>query len=106
MKDKIIAMVKRPGMGNTWEKVEVDNQLNALQQLVGGYLETITIRDDIVLLFDEEGVIKALEPNMYVRGHWIRGPIVAVGVDGEEFDDCPAQTPWKMRVAISLANGL
>lgn len=101
--EKITVMIKEPGE-SAWEKREVDNKLRTFQGLVGGYIETVHVRDDLVLIVNEEGVLEGLEPNMYVRGFWLRGTIVAVGVDGENFADCPEQTSWKMRIAIGLAN--
>lgn len=99
---KINAMVKMPG--ESWARHEIDNTLEALQGIVGGYIETLTLREGLVLIVNEEGVLHELEPNMYVRGHWLRGPIIAVGVCGDEFADCPMDTSWKMRVAIALEN--
>ncbi len=101
--EKIFVMIKEPGE-STWERREVDNTLRTFQGLVGGYIETVTIRDDLILIVNEEGVLEDLEPNLYVRGFWLRGTIVAVGVKGEDFASCPETTSWKMRIAVSLAN--
>lgn len=100
--DKIRVMIKEPG--ETWERREVDNTLRTFVGLVGGHIETIPVQDDLLLIVNNVAVLRELEPNLYVRGHWLRGTVVAVGVDGENFGDCPAQSPWKMRIAISLAN--
>ena len=102
MAEKIRVMIKEPG--ESWELREVDNTLKYLQMLVGGYIETVTVRDDLVLIVNEEGVLQELEPNMYVCGHWLRGTIVAVGVQGEGFADCPISKPWLMRMAIGIEN--
>lgn len=99
---KIKAMIKNPGEG--WEAREIDNNLKAMQDIVGGYIETVNVRDDLVLIVNEEGVLHELESNLYVRGCWIRGTVIAVGVDGENFADCPLQRPWEMRIAIGIAN--
>lgn len=102
MAGKIRAMIKEPGEG--WELREIDNTLKCLQMLVDGYIETVTVRDDLVLIVNEEGVLQELEPNMYACGHWLRGTIVAVGVQGEDFADCPISKPWMMRMAIGIEN--
>lgn len=102
MAEKITVMIKEPG--ENWERQEIDNTLKTFQGLVGGYIETINVRDDLVLIVNEEGVLQQLDPNMYIRGYWLRGTIVAVGVDGEEFASCPLTRPWEMRMAIGIAN--
>ena len=102
MAEKITVMIKEPG--ENWERREIDNTLKALQGLVGGYIETVIVQDDLVLIVNEEGVLQELEPNLYIRGYWLRGTIVAVGVDGENFADCPIERPWLMRIAVGIAN--
>lgn len=102
MADKITVMIKEPG--ENWERREIDNTLKTLQGLVGGRIETVNVQDDLLLIVNEEGVLQDLEPNLYIRGYWLRGTIVAVGVKGEDFADCPIQTPWLMRIAVGIAN--
>ena len=102
MAEKITVMIKEPG--ENWERREIGNTLKALQGLVGGYIETVIVQDDLVLIVNEEGVLQELEPNLYIRGYWLRGTIVAVGVDGENFADCPIERPWLMRIAVGIAN--
>ena len=99
---KIKAMIKNPG--ESWEAHEIDNTLKAMQAIVGGYIEVVNVRDDLVLIVNEEGILHEMESNLYVRGCWIRGTVIAVGVDGENFTDCPLQRPWEMRIAIGIAN--
>ena len=43
-------IVKRPN--EKLEAIEVGNELEKLQQLVGGYIETIPYRDNIIILLD------------------------------------------------------
>ena len=102
MADKIDVMVKEPG--ENWERREIDNNLKTFQGLVGGHIEVVNVRDDLLMIVNEEGVLQGLESNLYIRGYWLRGTIVAVGVDGEDFKDCPIQTPWLMRIAIGIEN--
>ena len=102
VKEKITVMIKEPG--ENWERREIDNNLRTFQGLVGGYIETMTVREDLLLIVNEEGVLQQLDPNIYMRGYWLRGTIVAVGVDGEDFADCPIHNAWQMRMALSIAN--
>jgi len=97
MAEKIFAMIKEPG--ENWERREIDNNLKTFQGLVGGYIEVVNVRDDLLLIVNEEGVLQDLESNIYMRG-----TIVAVGVKGEDFADCPLHRPWEMRIAIGIAN--
>lgn len=46
------AIRKKPGAQP--EIIEVDNTLAALQQEVGGYIETVSIADDVVIICNEE----------------------------------------------------
>lgn len=91
------AVYKEPGKAA--EIKEIPNDLHTLQELVGGYIEAITIpagndaavlnAKDIVIICDEEGKIKeGVKPNFYCfyAGDEIYGPVVVVGANGENFD--------------------
>ena len=69
----------------------VPNELGVLQQLVDGYIETLTWTDRAVWIFNEEGRIRNMEPNCYSprAGEIIYGPLIVAGVDGDEFTDIP-----------------
>lgn len=73
-----------------WEETEVENELEALQALVGGYIEAITLSRNLVLLCDEEGRIKGLPYNTRILGEELVGPLVVCGTDEEEFTDAPS----------------
>lgn len=89
--DMINVMLKKPGA--PWAPAKVENRLESLQQLVGGYIEVLmTHRPDVALIVDEEGKLKGKAPNFPYIGDVIVGPALLVGVDGEEFEDCPVTT--------------
>ena len=88
MEERISVIVKQPGRDP--ERVELDNTLEALQKAVGGFIETVTINDKVVVICDEEGRLKDLEPNCNVFGHSFAGPIIFAGVGGEEFASLPS----------------
>ena len=93
---KIKAIVKRPGelYGRvTW----VSNTLESLQRQVQGYIETVTFPDlRIVIICNEEGVIKELPVNCSVHGELFFGNIVVLGVQGDEFASVPISfQKWK-----------
>ena len=83
---------------------DIPNDLKALQKIVGGYIKTVTFNiffftesDDVglqrvpefVIICDEEGLIKRKPENCTVLNTSFVGTIIAVGVDGDEFTDCP-----------------
>lgn len=64
---------------------DMPNTLKALQEAVGGYIETVTVAEDLCLLCNEEGRILGLEPNCTILGVDFVGPVLAVGVRGDDF---------------------
>ena len=68
---------------------EIPNTLEALQEAVGGYIETVTIDTDACIVCNEEGRLLGLPYNRNVLGIPFYGPILIVGTDGEEFCDIP-----------------
>lgn len=83
---------KRPGCLPEW--VQVENTLEALQQEVGGYIETVTFARDACIICNEEGRLLGLPYNGTFVGVSFVGTILVVGVDGEEFSDLPAAS-WE-----------
>lgn len=90
--NKITAIIKRPG--EDAELATIENELHQLQELVGGYIECVTIEPGLIAVVDEEGIINSKPFNMKLGVHQLFGTIVFVGVDGEEFTNCPT-TVWK-----------
>lgn len=64
-------------------EIEIDNTLAAFQKAVGGYIETVTVTEDLVFIVNEEGLIHQLPLNRHLGS--IRGDALLVGVDGDEF---------------------
>lgn len=89
--NKITAVIKRPG--EDAELATIENELHQLQELVGGYIECVTIEPGLIAVVDEEGIINSKPFNMELGVHQLFGTIVFVGVDGEEFTNCPT-TVW------------
>lgn len=73
------------------EPIEIENTLAALQEAVGGYIETLTlIPGKAVMIINEEGVLRGMPicaAASVVANTRIVGTAVVVGVDGEEFTD-------------------
>lgn len=78
----------RKKLGCAPELVEVDNTLKALQTEVGGYIETVSIAD-VVIICNEEGRLCGLPYNCRFVGVDFVGTILVVGRDRDEFCDVP-----------------
>lgn len=61
--------------------VEIEDRLLEYQGLVGGPIEIVRLTEELLIVCNEEGRLKALEVNRM----GIVGPFVVVGEDGEEF---------------------
>lgn len=91
-------IVKEPGKSAVDELVP--NTLEALQKLVGGYIETVTIADDAVVICNEEGRLRGLPENCEVCGVSFCGTIVIAGIKGEEFADVPIRAQMANEVRL------
>ncbi len=89
MSDKIKCYVKRPDskLYSTW----ISNDLKNLQRFVDGYIEAVPVSANIVMICNEEGKLRGMEPNFGWLGDVIVGPVIFCGVDGEEFADMPLE---------------
>ena len=87
MKEAIRAIVKEPEKEAQEELI--GNDLKSLQKRVGGYSETVTVQEDLVIICNEEGKLLGLPYNCTLLGEPFAGTILFVGVDGENFADCP-----------------
>lgn len=84
---KIKAYIKAPGKKphSTW----ISNTLENFQSHVGGYIETVTLTEDLVIICNEEGRLIGLPHNCEVSGVDFVGTIIFVGIAGDEFCDVP-----------------
>ena len=90
-------LFKEPGR-KEFRTLLVANELRILQLLVGdGPIETVTIAEDACIICNEEGRIRGMDSNCNFLGVEFVGPIMIVGVDGDEFTDCP--------MSVTMANG-
>lgn len=87
MKKFIRVLIKEPGKAAEMRTIE--NTLEALQKIVGGYIETVTMFADLVVICNEEGRINAMPFNCELLGVDFFGTIILAGVDGEDFGDSP-----------------
>jgi len=103
MAKKIKCIVKRPDeqFGHvTW----ISDSLENLQKTVGGYIETVSLDNGLVLICNEEGRVRDMPYNFTLRRIYgivpihnpIFGTVIACGADGDEFTDIPIDfNEWK-----------
>ena len=90
------ALYKAP-TDDKFRQLNIPNDLLAIQELVGGYIETVTLATDACIICNEEGRILGMPENCNFCGVDFVGPILLVGVNGDEFTDCP--------MSLMVANG-
>ena len=103
MAKKIKCIVKRPDeqFGHvTW----ISDALENLQKTVGGYIETVTLDNGVVLICNEEARLRDMPYNFTLRRmrgvvtvqNAIFGTVIACGADEDEFADIPIDfNEWK-----------
>ena len=85
MKEKqILVVIKEPGQAPKVEPL-FDNTLENFQKTVGGYIETVTLASDLIIICDEEGRLKGKPFNCQVANVGFVGTVLAVGSKGEDF---------------------
>ena len=87
MDELISVIIKEPGKDP--ERKVIKNTLEAMQKVVGGHIETVTLAENIVLIVNEEGLIHHLPYNCTFMHYSIYGPMMLVGVDGDSFCSLP-----------------
>ena len=96
---KIKAIVKRPEEP-VGHMTYVSDNLENLQRIVKGPIETVYVREDLVIVCNEEGKIHGLPCNCIIPNDYLVGEIIVFGTKGDEFDDIPITRPeWKKILA-------
>lgn len=86
MKDKLKVLLVEPN--KLPRKLEIDNTLEAKQELVKGYIECVYLPKDsnVLLICNEEGKINGMDLNRDIGFDIIAGPFFIVGDDKENGD--------------------
>lgn len=92
----INVIVKEPGKAPA--RLTVANDLKVLQDLVGGYIEVVTLCTDLVVICNEEGLLLDLPYNTTVCGMDFFGTILFAGIHGDDFADCPPADDIILRI--------
>ena len=82
--NQILVVIKEPGQAPRVEPL-FDNTLEAFQKAVDGYIETVTVAKDLVIICNEEGRLRGLPFNVELFGVGFVGTVIVAGVKGEEF---------------------
>jgi Domain of unknown function (DUF3846) len=71
---------------------EADMTFEDMQKFIGGYIQTLPVYDDKIILVDEEGMMKELPPNRHLilqdfgmEHHVILGNFVVISAEPPEF---------------------
>ena len=94
---KIKLVVQNPG--EISRVVTATNTLEAMQEVIGGYIETVTLPNGLVLVMDEEGRLKGLTENVRcVQYGTIVGTVFITAADGEDFRSLTTEEIQSARV--------
>lgn len=94
--NKIKVIIKKPGEPPV--SAQIENTLESFHETVGGYIETVTISSDVVIICNEEGRNKGLPFNCRTGGHDFVGTIIFAGIEGDEFADLPVNlAAWLLK---------
>ena len=96
---KVRCIIKRPDE-KYGHVTNISTSLKNLQKIVGGFIQTVTLTDNTVIICNEEGKINGLEPNFIIGTapfqDVIVGEAIVIGTDGEDFCDLPISFDlWK-----------
>ena len=86
MEKQIRVMIKEPDKDPEFRMI--DNELKELQNIVGGYIETVTF-DEMVVICNEEGRIMDMDFCCEVEGVSFVGPVIFAGYEEDEFVSLP-----------------
>lgn len=97
---KIKVIIKKPDE-EFGRLVEVENELEVFQNIVGGYIETTGYKN-LVIICNEEGKLRGLEPNILLGKDMLVGTVIVCGASGDEFSDVPIDfKKWEQIVNMS-----
>lgn len=67
----------------------IPNSLRVMQQLVDGLIEPVQLTEKTTMICNDMGKLNGMKKNFYLEplNDWIFGPVIFVGVDGEDFCD-------------------
>ena len=98
MSEMIRVVAKQPGASP--RTMLISNRLESLQNRVGGYIETVSVFKDVVMICNEEGKILRLQPNFLYGFDTIVGPVVFAGTQRDKLVSLTPEQIEKVRELI------
>ncbi len=98
MSEMIRVVTKQPGASP--RTMLISNRLESLQNRVGGYIETVSVFRDVVMICNEEGKLKRMQPNFLYGFDMIVGPVVFAGVDRDKLVSLTPEQTEKVKELI------
>ena len=104
IREKIKVVVQHPG--EISRIVSVPDTLEALQKLVGGYIEVVSIGRGLLLVLNEEGKLRGMKENVRcVQYGTIFGPVFITADKDEDFrslttEEIQSARAWLLRHSI------
>lgn len=95
-------LIVEPGIAP--RRADIPHTLEAMQQIVGGYIQVVyPFTDPVVLICDEEGKLKGKVPILYIpRKDIIVGTFFLCGQGEEDFSDLPDELMEKYEAMVKL----
>lgn len=91
-------------LGYRIKEIEVENTLESLQEIVDGYIESVTLlQGKATMIVNEEGLLRGMPGNTLaslVAGISIVGPALVVGVNDDEFCDISEEIKRFVRIRL------
>lgn len=108
MGEAIKVIVKQPN-DKYGKPTKIVPSLENLQKTVGGYIEQVNLGDGLVMICNEEGKLRGMEPSFQIADGLgvtdvIVGPVIIAGVDGEDLGDIPITYHEWMRMLWKWGN--
>ena len=98
MSEMIRVVTKQPGASP--RTMLISNRLESLQNRVGGYIETVSVFRDVVMICNEEGKLKRMVPNFLYGFDMIVGPVVFAGTQRDKLVSLTPEQIEKVRELI------
>ena len=80
---------------------EIENTLEKLQEIVGGFIDIVEIENGVDLIINDEGKINNLPPNRYLQTDFIAGTFIIAGGNNQTGDTISLSDILHMFFSIS-----
>lgn len=88
------ALLKEPGKAA--REIDITPDLDTLRKLVGGYIESVYLSEDLILIVNDTGKLEGLPPNVFCGIDLLVGNVVALGLSTDEDVDFRSLTEYEL----------